>query len=34
MMMKVYSPNVLGVGSSLIGEDSLSVRDTVIGINA
>jgi len=25
MTQKLYSPNILGVGSSLVGEDSLSV---------
>ena len=29
MTLKLYSPNILGVGSSLVGEDSLSVRSSL-----
>ena len=29
MTQKLYSPNILGVGSSLVGEDSLSVRSSL-----
>ena len=29
MTLKLYSPNILGVGSSLVGEDSLSVSSSL-----
>ena len=29
MTQKLYSPNILGVGSSLVGEDSLSVSSSL-----
>lgn len=33
MYEKFYSPNILAMASSLVGEDSLSVRHTYIFLN-